>query len=98
MADKLSRRALVRGAVGSALVSAAAPLVLAQQKTPEDPGLDRRLDEAEKKLAKPLAPDVKKLARESLKNLEKECADRLKTKVPENSEPCFTYIPTGHQA
>lgn len=99
MADKLSRRALVRGAVGSALATAAAPLVMAQEtkKEPDDPSLDRRLDEAEKKLAHPLSPDVKKLSREQLKNLEKECADRLKTKLPENSEPCFTYLVTEHK-
>lgn len=101
MAQKLSRRAVVRGAVSSALLSAAAPLSFAQdsqdKKEPEDPGLDRRLDEAEKKLAHPLSPEVKKLARTQLKNLEKECSDRLKTKLPENSEPCFTYIPTEHK-
>ena len=28
-------------------------------------------------------------------DLEKELSDRLKTKLPENSEPCFTYMPTG---
>ncbi|HVT14321.1 MAG TPA: hypothetical protein VHE55_18805 [Fimbriimonadaceae bacterium] len=96
MARKLSRRALVRGAVGSAIVAAAAPLSMAQETKPDgDPGLDRRLDDAEKKLAHPLAADVKKLTREALKNFEKELADRLKTKLPENSEPCFTYIPTG---
>jgi len=100
MADKLSRRAVVRGAVSSALLSAAAPLALGQdtKKTADDPGLDRRLDEAEKKLAHPLDPDVKKLTRKALSDLEKELNDRLKTKVPENSEPCFTYIPTRHRA
>ncbi|MFI5385831.1 MAG: hypothetical protein ACHQ50_06890 [Fimbriimonadales bacterium] len=99
MADKLSRRALVRGAVGSALATAAAPLVMAQdaKKEPEAPGLDKRLDEAEKKLAHPLAPDVKKLTRKALSDLEKELNDRLKTKLPENSEPCLTYIPTEHK-
>lgn len=90
---------LVRGAVGSVIVAAAAPLTIAQDaKTPDDPGLDRRLDEVEKKLAQPLSPDVRKLTREALKNLEKELNDRLKTKLPENSEPCFTYIPTEHKS
>lgn len=90
---------LVRGAVGSVIVAAAAPLAMAQDtKAPEDPGLDRRLDEVEKKLAHPLAPDVKKLTKEALKNLEKELNDRLKTKLPENSEPCFTYLPTEHKS
>jgi hypothetical protein len=95
MAEKLSRRTLVRGAVGSAVLAAAAPLAGAQvtKKEPDDPGMDRRLDEAEKKLSHPLSPEVKKLAREQLKALEKECADRLKNRLPENSEPCFTYIP-----
>ncbi len=95
MAEKLSRRAVVRSAVGSVVVAAAAPLAVAQDTKPaDDPGLDRRLDEVEKKLAHPLSPDVKKLTHDALKNLEKELDDRLKTKLPENSEPCFTYIPT----
>lgn len=101
MARKLSRRALVRGAVGSALVggiavSSAKSVAMGQdpKKAPDDPGLDRRLDEVEKKLAHPLDPDVKKLTRKALSDLEKELGDRLKTRLPENSEPCFTYIPT----
>jgi len=68
------------------------------KKAADDPGLDRRLDEAEKKLAHPLSPDVKKMTRKALSDLEKELHDRLKTKLPENSEPCFNYIPTGRKS
>lgn len=94
MADKLSRRALVRGVAAAAAVTVV-PGVRAQERQPEPPGLDAHLDELEKKLAHPLAPAVKKLAREQLKNLEKESADRLKFKLPENSEPCAVFLPTG---
>ncbi|HTQ09283.1 MAG TPA: hypothetical protein VMI31_04360 [Fimbriimonadaceae bacterium] len=92
MAQKVSRRNLVRGAVGAAVL-ATAPAILAQE-TKADPDLDRRLDDAEKQLAHPLDPDVKKLARKALGDLDKELKDRLKTKLPENSEPCFVYVPT----
>ena len=89
---------MVRGAVGSALVAAVSPLSFAQEKKPvDDAGLDRRLDEVEKKLAHPLNPDVKKMTRKALGDLDKELNDRLKTKLPENSEPCFTYVPTGRK-
>ena len=88
----------MRGAVGAAIV-AAAPAVMAQQAKPsEEPGLDRRLDDVEKELAHPLDPDVKKLTRKALSDLETELKGRLKTKLPENSEPCFTYIPTGRRS
>ncbi len=96
MAKKLSRRSLMRGAAATA-VAMAVPTSLAQQQTqpaPEDPMLDQRLDALEKQLAHPLAPDVKKLTRTSLKNLDTERSDRLKTILPENSEPSFTYITT----
>src|SRR5579871_1327653 len=96
MAGKLSRRDLVRGAVGSTIAAAATPLALAQNPTTTgDAGIDQRLDEAERKLKHPLDPEVKKLTRKALGDYEKELADRLKTKLPENSEPCFIYIPKG---
>lgn len=99
MANRLSRRTVLSGAVGSALLVTSPALALAQEPAKEpDPGLDRRLDEVEKKLAHPLDPDVKKLTRKALENLEQEARDRLKTKLPENSEPCFTYIPTEHKS
>ena len=31
-----------------------------------------------------------------LKGLDTESVDRLKTKLPENSEPCFTYLATAY--
>jgi hypothetical protein len=31
-----------------------------------------------------------------LKGLDAESVDRLKTKLPENSEPCFTYVATAY--
>lgn len=81
----------------TAVAAAAGPLVMAQDAKPAaDPGLDQRLDEAEKQLAHPLDPEVKKIARRMLGDLDKESKARLKTKVPENSEPCFTYVPTVH--
>jgi hypothetical protein len=97
MAEKFSRRAMVRGAVGTALATAAVPLTFAHDpKQTDDAGLDRRLDEAEKKLTKPLDPEVKKTARRMLKGLDTESVDRMKTKLPENSAPCFTYVATPY--
>ena len=43
------------------------------------------------KYAKPLSPEAKKLLDESLKGIENTSKERLKTRLPENSEPCFTY-------
>src|SRR5258706_13265242 len=97
MAEEFAHRTMVRGEVGTGLATAAAPLAFAQDTKPgDDAGLDRGLDEAEKKLTKPLDPEVKKIARRMLKGLETESVDRLKTKLPENSEPCFTYLATAY--
>lgn len=51
----------------------------------------------EKEFAKPLSDEAKKLLAESLKGIETARKDRLKTKLPENTEPCFTYIPSTRE-
>jgi len=51
----------------------------------------------DKEFAKPLSEDAKKLLAESLKGIETASTDRLKTKLPENSEPCFTYFPSSRE-
>lgn len=94
MSDKISRRTLVRGAVGAAAVSALSPIQAATQQPAEDPDLDRRLDRAEKMLSKPLSPEAKKIAREMLKGVDNLTESRMKQRLPENSEPCTVYVPT----
>lgn len=51
----------------------------------------------DKELAKPLSPEAKKLLEEALKGIETSSKDRLKTKLPENSEPCFTFFPSTRE-
>ncbi len=87
----------MKGAVSGAVAAAIVPLAAAQEKKPADANIDRRLAETEKKLAKPLTPEARKLTREALKAVEKSMADRLKTKLPENSEPCILYVATEHK-
>jgi hypothetical protein len=83
----------MRGAVGVAVASTIP--VLASPQDPENMGeLVHRLDEAEKLLAKPLSPEAKKIAREMMKGIDSSTKSRMKQKLPENSEPCTTYVPT----
>jgi len=48
----------------------------------------------EKGLAEPLSPKARELTKASLKGNQDASAARLKTKLPENSEPCFVFHPT----
>lgn len=51
-------------------------------------------DDIEKELGHPLPPEAKELLANALKNNANNAIERLKTTLPEGSEPCFTYIPT----
>ena len=86
MSKSPSRREVL-GAAAAGLAIVATPVTLAAQNA-QDAGVIAM----DKQLAKPLSPEAKKLLREALKGIETASRDRLKTKLPENSEPCFTYF------
>lgn len=97
MSEKISRRELAR----RSLLGAAAltlPSLLSAQETQEapkpDPDLDRKVSLVESKLAKPLTPEARELLKGAVANNENNGTTRLKHRLPENSEPCFTYIVT----
>lgn len=48
----------------------------------------------DKKLAKPLTKKARELTLTQLKNNKQYLKDRYKFDLPENSEPCFVYVPT----
>lgn len=93
MAQKISRRSIVRTAAIAAAV-ATSPIAGAAQQSQED-DLDRRLSDLEKQLAKPLSPEAMKIAKTMLNGVDDLTSSRMKQKLPENSEPCFTYVPTA---
>lgn len=76
-------------------VAASLPKVASARPQAEGSDLDRRLADAEKQLAKPLSPEAKKIAGDMLKAVDDLSQSRMKQRLPENSEPCFTYIPTA---
>jgi len=90
MPDRLSRREVL-GTAAIGLAASALPAAVGQT------GKDREVDAIDKELAKPLSPEARKLLVESLKGLEQASKDRLKTKLPENSEPCFSYFPSTRE-
>jgi len=51
-------------------------------------------DEIEKELGHPLPAEAKKLLKNALDANRNNSVERLKTKLPDCSEPCFTYRPT----
>lgn len=61
------------------------------------PSQNSPVNDMDKEFAKPLSPEAKKLLEEALKGIETGAKDRRKTKLPENSEPCFTYFPSPRE-
>ncbi len=49
------------------------------------------MEETTQTFAKPLSDEAKKLLTESLKGIQTSAKERLKTRLPENSEPCFDF-------
>ena len=86
MPNKPSRREIL-GSAALGLTSMAVPITSVAQAAQEF-----NTDGVEKELARPLTPEAKKLLEAALKTIRTSSKDRLKTKLPENSEPCFTYI------
>lgn len=52
-------------------------------------------DSIEKDLGHSLPDEAKKLLPDALKANANNASERLKTKLPDCSEPCFVYVPTG---
>ena len=86
MPNKPSRRQVIGAAALGALTLSVPSLSLAETSQ------DIAVESVDKKLAKPLSPEAGKLLGEALKGVNTAAADRLKTKLPENSEPCFVYF------
>lgn len=84
MPSEVSRRNVLKSAVGTA-IGATAVGALAQSAQEELP--------VEKELAKPLSPELRKMTGGALANVKRLTGERLKTKLPENSEPCFVFVP-----
>jgi hypothetical protein len=80
------------GVAAAGLAAAATPIALGA--TAEQ---DTGVDAMDKQLGKPLSKEAKKLLEEALKGIRTSGTDRLKTKLPENSEPCFTYFPSARE-
>lgn len=95
MSEKLSRRDFNRRAVGAAAVAAVAPLAQGQATQPKPPAVtDAEVTHVLQQLAKPLPDAAKKILRDDLANMKSTREQRLKHKLPENSEPCFVFVPT----
>lgn len=95
MPEKLSRRDFTKRAATAAISLAAAPLALAQEKEAPKPAVsDADIEVVEKQLAKPLTEEARKILKATLQANRDAATSRLKTKLPENSEPCFTFHPT----
>lgn len=97
MPEQMTRRELARRGLLTAAALAVAPLAKAQETAPApapDPDLDRKVALIESKLAKPLSPEARELLKGAIPNNEGNAAARLKHTLPENSAPCFVFIPT----
>ncbi len=87
MSKNPTRRAVI-GAACAGAAAIAVPVAASEGERREAQFV--RIDAG---LAKPLSPEAMKLLEGSIKDVESASQNRLKTKLPENSEPCFTYIP-----
>jgi hypothetical protein len=97
MAEKISRRDFAK--MGALLAAGAAAPALGAQQKEEPPSTEVLGDMAavEKKLAKPLSAEARKMTLESLTNNRKAIQDRYKFDLPENSEPCTIFRPEGRR-
>lgn len=84
-----TRREVLKGGLAAAMATTLPALGSSQQgQTPE---VDTSA--VEKQLAKPLSEEAKKLLANAIRANRESSAERLKTKCPENSEPCFSFSP-----
>ena len=91
MPNKPTRRQII----GAAAVTAAALAV--PSRSAAQSGHDKGVESVDQELAMPLSPEAKKLLVEALNGSDTAAKDRLKTKLPENSEPCFTYFAAARE-
>jgi hypothetical protein len=98
--QKISRRDFGLRAAGAAAGLALSPALMAQVKPTEpDPTVtDTEVDDVQKKLAKPLTEDARKIVKADLVSQKKDTAARLKVKLPEQSEPCFIFVISAKKA
>ncbi len=89
---EVSRRKLLQGVV---LIAGAGLVRPGLAQTPAAPG--ETPFEVEKSLKVKLTDDARKLLKGALDGNQQATAARLKYPLPENSEPCFAYIPTPHK-
>jgi hypothetical protein len=96
MSEKFTRRDFALRAAGVAAALAAAPLLKAQETKPDDkPQVsDAEMEVVEKKLAKPMPDEAKKILKDDLSSQKSDTKKRLAFNLPENSEPCFVFIAT----
>jgi len=95
MPQRISRRDFTKRVAGVAAGLAAAPLLRAQDQPADKPAVtDAEIQAVQDKLAKPLSDEAKKILRDDLSGQKTDTKNRLKVNLPENSEPCFTFIPT----
>ncbi len=95
--QKISRRVFGARAASAAAALAVPSVLLAQAQTPAEPDpvvTDAEIDDVQKKLAKPLGDDAKKILKADLASQKKDTAARLKVNLPEQSEPCFIFVST----
>jgi hypothetical protein len=95
--QKISRRDFGVRAAGVAAALAVPSVLRAQTPTPAEPDpvvTDAEIDDVQKKLAKPLSDDAKKILKADLVSQKKDTAARLKVILPEQSEPCFIFVST----
>ncbi|AIE87475.1 hypothetical protein OP10G_4107 [Fimbriimonas ginsengisoli Gsoil 348] len=86
MPEYASRRDLLK--LGLVSAAAVAIPVTAMGQVPTS-------DDIEKELGHPLPDEAKKLLKAAVEANRTNATDRLKTKLPDCSEPCFVYRPTG---
>jgi hypothetical protein len=101
MPQKISRRDFAKRAAGAAAGLVVSQSVMAQTQTapppPPPPVSDAEIDAVTKQLAKPLTDEELKILKADLASQKQDTINRMKVKLPENSEPCFRLVPTGYK-
>jgi hypothetical protein len=95
VSQTLSRRELAKRGLALAAAASLPSALIAQDPKPPIPTVaEEEAGEIEAMLAMPLGDRAKTLLRAAVASNKSSSKERLKTKLPENSEPCVRYIPT----